>query len=227
MPKFSDIPQFTRDAGYGVDIGWDYLPTYYANAVLDYHLNVSPDFQRGYVWTPEQKVRYIEFVLQGGSTGKDIYTNCPKWNDGGREDYVLVDGKQRLDAVLSWLNNEFAIFDGRFRRDYSDHLRLKARFRWNVNDLKSRDEVLQWYVDLNAGGTIHTTEEIDRVRALKGQGDYVAPALDELKSLANLDREILAKAIQEEAERERKLEIRRTENNVQRAAAPKKKGRRS
>ena len=27
-------------------------------------------------------------------------------------------------------------------------------------------EVLQWYVDMNAGGTPHTTEEIDRVKKL-------------------------------------------------------------
>ena len=33
----------------------------------------------------------------------------------------------------------------------------------NVNDLKSEKEVLQWYVDMNAGGTPHSSEEIDRV----------------------------------------------------------------
>ena len=36
----------------------------------------------------------------------------------------------------------------------------------NVNDLKTEREVLQWYVDMNAGGTPHTTEEIDRVKKL-------------------------------------------------------------
>lgn len=36
----------------------------------------------------------------------------------------------------------------------------------NVNDLKSEREVLQWYIDMNAGGTPHTTEEIERVKKL-------------------------------------------------------------
>lgn len=36
----------------------------------------------------------------------------------------------------------------------------------NVNDLKTEREVLQWYIDMNAGGTPHTTEEIDRVKKL-------------------------------------------------------------
>lgn len=36
----------------------------------------------------------------------------------------------------------------------------------NVNDLKTEREVLQWYIDMNAGGTPHTMEEIDRVKKL-------------------------------------------------------------
>lgn len=36
----------------------------------------------------------------------------------------------------------------------------------NVNDLKTKKEVLQWYIQMNAGGTPHTQEEIDRVNKL-------------------------------------------------------------
>jgi hypothetical protein len=42
-----------------------------------------------------------------------------------------------------------------------------------VNELKTRREVLQWYLDLNAGGVVHTTKEIERVRELlakEGEG---------------------------------------------------------
>lgn len=37
-------------------------------------------------------------------------------------------------------------------------------FTINVNDLKTEREVLQWYVDMNAGGTPHTKEEIQKVK---------------------------------------------------------------
>ena len=33
----------------------------------------------------------------------------------------------------------------------------------NINDLQTEKEVLQWYVDMNARGTPHTCDEIDRV----------------------------------------------------------------
>ncbi len=36
----------------------------------------------------------------------------------------------------------------------------------NVNDLKTEKEVLQWYVDMNAGGTPHTDKEIERVKRM-------------------------------------------------------------
>lgn len=142
MAKFSDIPQFTHWGNYTVTVGWDYLPHHYLHYVLDLGLNVSPDFQRGYVWTLEQKVRYVEYILRGGKTGRDIYINAPAWNNLREieHDHVLVDGKQRLDAVLGFLNNEFPVFGGNYRRDYTDSLRLHQSFNWHVNDLQSREE---------------------------------------------------------------------------------------
>lgn len=224
MPRFEDIPQFTRAAGYAVDIGWDYLPQFYAMAVEDGLLNVCPDFQRGYVWTMEQKIRYIEFVLQGGATGRDIYTNCPDWHVGGRTDYVLVDGKQRLDAVLGFLNNEIPIFGGNYRRDYTGPMRsVIAGFRWHVNQLKTRDEVLQWYIDLNRGGTVHSDEEIDRVRAMQNGTPYVAPTPAEIIQAAQLDREIIQKAKAEERRFQKEMAEQRAKADAERAA----KGKRS
>ena len=34
------------------------------------------------------------------------------------------------------------------------------------NNLKTRKEVLQWYIEMNNGGTPHTKEEINRVKIL-------------------------------------------------------------
>jgi hypothetical protein len=177
IPLYRDIPQMVHVANYALDIGWEYLPCYYAQAVVEDQLDVNPNFQRHYVWTAEQKVRYVEYILRGGPSGKAIYTNCPGWrfghvgpdySDGW---YVLVDGKQRLDAVLGYLNNEFPIFGGSYHKDYGDHIRqVYASFRWHINDLASYKEVLQWYIDLNSCGTIHSDDEINRVKALMLEG---------------------------------------------------------
>ena len=35
-----------------------------------------------------------------------------------------------------------------------------------INNLKTKNEVLQWYIEMNDGGTPHTKEEIDRVKQM-------------------------------------------------------------
>jgi len=80
---------------------------------------------------------------------------------------VLVDGKQRLNAVLRFLRNEIPAF-GHFYREFKDKLSMTGpSFRWHVNDLKGKKAVLNWYLELNAGGTVHTDAELDKVRTMQ------------------------------------------------------------
>jgi len=43
---------------------------------------------------------------------------------------------------------------------------MKHDMRININDLPTRKDVLQWYLQMNTGGTVHTEEEINRVKML-------------------------------------------------------------
>lgn len=56
---------------------------------------------------------------------------------------------------------------GKLRTEYTDDPdMLTARFSWNIAGLKTRAEVLEWYLNFNAGGTVHTVAELEKVRAL-------------------------------------------------------------
>ena len=35
-----------------------------------------------------------------------------------------------------------------------------------MNYLESKKEILEWYIDMNFGGTPHTNEEIERVKKM-------------------------------------------------------------
>src|SRR6267378_3217751 len=120
--RFQDIPQFPF-ASYHVNIAWDYLEIWLNDQGNNeiYNMNLNPAYQRGYVWTQDQKERYIEYRLRGGFSGKDIFWNCPNWM-GGRwhkatDVLELVDGKQRIDAVLGFINNKVRAF-GRLKNEY-------------------------------------------------------------------------------------------------------------
>jgi hypothetical protein len=171
--RFRDIPQFTDCGKYAVDVGWDYLEPQLDGMNEGGGLNLDPDFQRAHVWTEDKQIHYIEFVLRGGRSSRDLFFNCPSWSRRGKwaeeQPIVLVDGKQRLEAARRFIRNEIGAF-GSLYREFTDRMRIhNATFRVHVNDLQTRTEVLQWYLDLNTGGVVHTTEEIEKVRRLLEQ----------------------------------------------------------
>lgn len=167
--SLADIPQFTRDGQYRVNVSWRFMEDTLEQFREPDGLELDPDFQRGHVWTEEQQVRYVEFVLRGGRSGRTIYFNKSGWQRGGPgrgEPMVLVDGKQRLQAVRRFMRSEIRAF-GSLLSEFNDRPdMIRHGFEFVVNDLQTRAEVLQWYIDLNAGGVVHSDDEIDRVRAL-------------------------------------------------------------
>jgi hypothetical protein len=166
--KFQDIPQFTRSASYQVNVSWRSLERQLEqfndrNGMLD----LDPDFQRGHVWSPEKQIAYVEFILRGGNSSKTLQFNCSSWQREYNTPLQLVDGKQRLEAVRKFLRNELPIFGGSFLADFTDELpHCQVDFIFCVNNLKTRSEVLQWYLELNSGGVVHTEEELNKVRKM-------------------------------------------------------------
>ena len=167
--KFSDIKQFIQSGGYELDVSLNHLTRCLAGWEEDYGLELNPDFQRGHVWTEEQQIAYMEFLLRGGVTAKVIYFNSPAFGgkcNGNLDDTILcVDGLQRLTSCLRFINNEIKVFD-HYYNEYEDSPRIKHGLKFNVNCLQNRNEVLEWYIQFNEGGTVHTKEEIDRVKEL-------------------------------------------------------------
>lgn len=175
MPSFNDIPQFVQNAAYHVNVDWKYLE----DTLMRYHERIArdgsvifdgydddADFQRGHVWTEEQQIAFVEYALQGGMSGRQIYFNNPTWQRSYQGKTVLVDGKQRLQAVRRFMRGEIPVF-GHPLSEWTDRMpSSSAYFEFWINTLQTREEVIKWYLGLNAGGTPHTAEEIARVRAL-------------------------------------------------------------
>lgn len=178
-PRFQNIPKFLHGGSYAVDVEAGYLRQWLGGVlkIEGEKLDLDPDFQRGHVWTQDQQSRYIEYLIRGGQGSRTLYWNHPCWTGLGRgkncdlpNDLVIVDGKQRLTAVLDFLDDKVPVF-GYVLSEWADpHAVIKRHsgiaFKMHVNNLQTRAQLLQWYLDLNSGGTIHTSEEIDRVRSL-------------------------------------------------------------
>ena len=131
----------------------------------NYNLQLNPDFQRGNVWTEQQQISYVEYILKGGTSARVIYFNQAGWMTNFEGDFVCVDGLQRITALLRFINNDLKVF-GTYYKDFEDKLYDRVDILININNLKTRKEVLQWYIEFNTGGTIHTEDEINKVKEL-------------------------------------------------------------
>jgi len=169
MPNLRDIPPFTRDGNWECDFDLRGVMGFLEDQDnRDMKIDLNPDFQRAHVWTEGQQILWLQHHLRGGKSGRYLYFNHPGWMSSYKGDFVLVDGKQRIEAIRRFLNNEIKVFD-HYWEEYADHNRplvTRNTMRINVNNLPTRAAVLQWYIEMNAGGTPHTDEEIAKVLAL-------------------------------------------------------------
>lgn len=166
---FREIPQFTKSGSYQVNMSLEFLVKQIDSWVKEDGLQLNPDFQRGHVWGEEQQVKYIEYVLRGGKSGKILYFNNPSWHRmkfDGYNDFVCVDGLQRITAIQRFLNNEIRAFGQLYSEFGGTTDVVRHDVLVNVNDLQTEKEVLRWYIEMNSGGTPHTEAEIERVRKL-------------------------------------------------------------
>lgn len=170
--KFKDIPQFTSAGNYEIDVPIGFIKSQIKEYKETYGLEMNPDFQRGNVWTREQQIAFLEYFFKGGKSALVIYFNHPDFGKGMAKDsdlkhMVLVDGLQRLTSLIGFIDNEIPIFGDNYFKDFEDRPRdTSYRLKFNVNDLQYRKEVLKWYIDMNNGGTVHSSQEINRVQKM-------------------------------------------------------------
>lgn len=177
--QLNDIIKPLRTARWSADYRWDRLETALANMGKDYGgLELVPDFQRGHVWTPAQQEHYIANCLRGvvPASGLLIQFNSPSWGDIDVAATDLppglqcVDGLQRYTAITEFVKGNVMPFglsaDQLMGTPYSVR---KLYVKIAVHDFITREQLLTQYLDLNAGGTPHSPEEIERVRGLLAQ----------------------------------------------------------
>jgi hypothetical protein len=152
-----------------VCIGLDYVKSQLAHDETD----MSPPYQRGSVWTPEQQRLFMGHLLQGGEVLPLVFNRVP---DSGKAE--VLDGKQRLEAMLAWLDGkvEAMLDDGRYV--HISHLimgkrypmglgRISVRFRYINLPFEARKK---FYWRLNSGGTIHTKQQLlDALNAVESK----------------------------------------------------------
>jgi len=130
-----------------------------------FDLNLDPDYQRDHVWTDQQASSFVGFTLK--TEGPNTPLIFIQRDDSGLDE--VIDGKQRLTAFRRWVRGEIpATVDDRevWYRDTNEvDRRMFPNIKLAYVTLTKRQR-LAFYLALNAGGTIHTSTEINKVRAM-------------------------------------------------------------
>ncbi|WP_368880403.1 DUF262 domain-containing protein [Proteus mirabilis] len=143
----------------------------------DMIVEMNPDYQRGHVWTLDQKIHYIENMLRF-KFQPEIRLNFPHYKDthskcknGLKKNVVTcIDGLQRYTAITEFANEKFKVFDNQVGvkdLDCTAFSFKRLHCILKIYEFTDKKELLQFYIDLNAGGTFHTPDEINRVKKMK------------------------------------------------------------
>lgn len=151
--------------------GCDFDIKYLKRGITEaWNIDTNPPYQRGHVWTNEQRSAFLGYWLQGGTVPTLWVWEPPsRKEDSGEARPELIDGKQRLTALLMWWHDEIAAnVDGRmiYAKDTDKRFRVHHMIHLTFVRLESRADVLRFYLRLNGGGTPHSADELTRVRAL-------------------------------------------------------------
>lgn len=165
--RFADITCISKPQYY-IDVPILYLKEELLRYKNKYNLNFNPEFQRGHVWSYQQKIDYMEFLLKEPMSGRDIYFNCPGWMNDFNGPMVIVDGKQRVNTILEFLSNHIPVFKC-YYYNFEDHLTEHISLTFHINNMSSYNDIIRWYIDMNTGGTSHTQKEINKAKSLLKQ----------------------------------------------------------
>lgn len=76
----------------------------------------NPVYQRDLVWTTEQKEAFIKAILVGNAEVRPTFITAPHSHRTSSQQFEVLDGKQRLSAIISFVRNEFSV-DGYYFSD--------------------------------------------------------------------------------------------------------------
>lgn len=84
-----------------------------ARLVRDDFVELSPSYQRGSVWTTEQRIALVRSWLAGVPVPA-VAINERRGNFGGAERYdgpvyAVIDGKQRIETAVAWFNGDLLV----------------------------------------------------------------------------------------------------------------------
>jgi hypothetical protein len=132
---------------------------------------IDPDWQRGDVWTLEQRQCLIDSMIKGMPFGSLMV-----WVNDGKK--VMVDGKQRTTTISKFVNNQFKTEDDRTFSEIpsaEQHSLMDTYIHILMIDNASEEQIVEMFDRINSGKQLSDGE---RIASQKDVSDIVAKVYD-------------------------------------------------
>jgi hypothetical protein len=133
--------------------------------VFHFGVNFEPDYQRDYVWELEDKVSLVDSIFNNIDIGKFVFIRKNYTNE---RLYEVLDGKQRINAILDFYEDRFQ-YKGKYFSDlsYRDQNHFEG---YTVNIAEISDitpkQVLQYFLMVNKTGRVMSKEQLVKVEKM-------------------------------------------------------------
>lgn len=127
----------------------------------------NPDFQRGYVWTLEDKQKLIMSVLRSQPLGSIIIARDESFKTG---EFFILDGKQRINALAEFYCGCYPVmgrhFDELSGTDIGTFTQAIISVYYLDLQSVSKKEVLELFLLVNSAGVPQTEEHLVKVKSM-------------------------------------------------------------
>jgi hypothetical protein len=138
------------------------------NYYYDFGIDMNPIYQRGNVWTMEDKVSLINSIFNNIDIGKMVIVNLP-FKTGKNFSYEVLDGKQRINAIMEYYENRYAYKGKTF---YELHPRDQGHFTFyrvslaRTENPMTDEQKYKYFLKLNVGGRAQDPAHLEYVKKL-------------------------------------------------------------
>lgn len=113
---------------------------------LEGSLNTNPEYQRNPVWSYKNKKYLVDSVIRGLPI-PEIFMQI-KTDSDGKSEYIIIDGQQRIRAILEFINGEYDIdekdnreFGGKYFKELPTGVQQEFwKFKLHVREVNTNSD---------------------------------------------------------------------------------------
>lgn len=139
----------------------------------------DPEYQRGLVWTKEQKQAFVKALMIGKAEIQPVFIQNPKKREGRLE---VLDGKQRLTTILEYVRGEFEV-EGFYYKDlnnsdiqifnYTPMVYTEIKYYDNKVGLTMMpiEQKIELFLQVNGYGQHVSDEHLEKIKNMNHKGE--------------------------------------------------------